>query len=133
MSRPVYALSIKQPWAGLVVLGIKTIEVRRWATSRRGTVLIHAARIDDDRPEGWDLLPADWSRPKLPRGGIIGQADLQECISYRDAATFAADAPRHRNHPDWFQGPVLYGFCFANPVLVPFRRLKGQVRFFTVG
>ena len=35
-----YALSIKQPWAALVVQGLKTIEIRRWPTARRGQILI---------------------------------------------------------------------------------------------
>ena len=42
-----YALSLKQPWAALLVYGRKTVEVRRWATKRRGPVLIHAARVPD--------------------------------------------------------------------------------------
>ena len=31
-----YALSVKQPWATLLVHGLKTIEVRAWPTARRG-------------------------------------------------------------------------------------------------
>src|SRR5262245_61764820 len=31
-----FALSVKQPWASLLVHGLKTIEVRRWPTARRG-------------------------------------------------------------------------------------------------
>lgn len=38
------ALSIKQPWAALVVHGIKDIENRTWSTKRRGEVLIHASK-----------------------------------------------------------------------------------------
>lgn len=36
------ALSIKQPWAGLIAAGYKNIENRSWATSFRGRFLIHA-------------------------------------------------------------------------------------------
>src|SRR5437016_1110202 len=56
-----YALSIKQPWAALLVHGHKTIEVRRWPTARRGTILIHAARVPDERPEAWRRVPAELS------------------------------------------------------------------------
>src|SRR5437660_10673309 len=56
-SGPAYALSLKQPWAALLVSGHKTIEVRRWPTTRRGHVLIHAARISDARAEVWKLVP----------------------------------------------------------------------------
>ncbi len=40
-----YALSLKQPWAALLVTGRKRIEVRNWPTARRGRILIHAARV----------------------------------------------------------------------------------------
>ena len=37
------ALTLHQPWASLVALGVKTIETRSWATSYRGPLAIHAA------------------------------------------------------------------------------------------
>ncbi len=36
------ALTLHQPWASLVALGVKTIETRSWATKYRGPLLIHA-------------------------------------------------------------------------------------------
>ena len=59
LRRPTYALSLKQPWAALVVAGRKAIEVRKWPTGVRGRVFIHAARVPDDRPEAWTLVPDD--------------------------------------------------------------------------
>ncbi|MCE9533962.1 MAG: ASCH domain-containing protein [Planctomycetes bacterium] len=38
------ALTIKQPWAGLIAAGIKPIENRTWRTWYRGPLLIHASR-----------------------------------------------------------------------------------------
>ena len=35
------ALSIKPPWAGLILAGIKDIENRTWKTAYRGPLLIH--------------------------------------------------------------------------------------------
>ncbi len=37
------AISLLQPWASLVVMGVKTIETRSWATQHRGIILIHAS------------------------------------------------------------------------------------------
>lgn len=34
------ALTIKQPWAGLIFAGLKTIELRSWATKYRGPLLL---------------------------------------------------------------------------------------------
>lgn len=36
------ALTLYQPWATLVALGVKTIETRSWATKYRGPLAIHA-------------------------------------------------------------------------------------------
>jgi len=38
------ALSVKQPWAWLIVNGYKKIENRNWPTSFRGRIYIHAGR-----------------------------------------------------------------------------------------
>ncbi len=129
-----YALSLKQPWAALVALGLKTIEVRNWPTERRGLVLIHASRQTDARPRGWRALDGLDAARRLAElhGGIIGAAELQECRSYRSRTAFARDGPRHLNHPTWFQPPGLYGFVFANARVLPFRALPGWVRFFPV-
>ena len=132
LRRPTYALSLKQPWATLVVAGLKSIEVRKWATSIRGRIYIHAARTPDARPEGWAHLSESFQTLSQLRGGIIGFADLTSCISYRTSADFAADAARHLNSPDWFEGPRMYGFTFNGAEPVPFVAWKGNVRFFTV-
>ncbi|HEX4591648.1 MAG TPA: ASCH domain-containing protein [Gemmataceae bacterium] len=128
-----YALSLKQPWAALLVHGLKSIEVRNWPTPRRGRILIHAARIPDPRPEAW----AHIDTPQLKAaaelaGGIIGAAELTGCREYRTPEAFAADQPRHLNDPAWFKPPVLYGFTFAAMEMLPFRRLPGWMRFFPV-
>lgn len=38
------ALTLHQPWASLVALGVKTIETRSWSTKYRGQLVIHAGR-----------------------------------------------------------------------------------------
>src|SRR5205823_7843310 len=90
-----YALSLKQPWATLLVYGRKTIEVRRWPTARRGPVLIHAARVPDPRQEAWSLLPAELQQAAQLVGGIVGAGELTGCIPYRTLETFHADRSRH--------------------------------------
>src|SRR5579875_2427196 len=128
---PQYALSLKQPWAALLVHGRKTIEVRRWPTARRGRILIHAARVPDDRPQAWSHLPAEWLETAQLLGGIIGAGDLIDCCTYHTLEAFQADQHRHLNDPSWFQAP-LYGFSFTNLTVLPFRRYPGSVRFFPV-
>jgi hypothetical protein len=132
---PQYALSVKQPWAGLLVLGHKIIEVRRWAHRRRGRVLIHAAGVRDEREEAWQivegLVAPDQGEWLLQDGGILGVGEITECREYRTLEQFLQDQPHHLNPPAWFE-PPMYGFVFRNAGPVRFQPLQGQVRFFTV-
>jgi hypothetical protein len=133
MQRPRdYALSLKQPWAALLVHGRKTIEVRRWPTARRGHILIHAARVPDERPEAWALVPEELRETAELLGGLIGAGELTGCLTYRTVEAFTADQGRHLNDPAWFQPPQMYGFTFTDLVRLPFRRYPGWMRFFPV-
>ncbi len=127
-----YALSIKQPWAALVVQGLKTIEVRRWPTARRGRILIHAARVPDKRVEAWKHVPEAMMPLAERQGGIIGAVELTECRRYDDLDAFLLDQAAHYNEASWFEPPVLYGFTFAKPQIVPFQEYPGWFRFFKV-
>lgn len=131
-SNTMFALSIKQPWAALVVAGLKTIEVRRWPTARRGRILIHAGRVPDDRSEAWDRVPDDVKKLAQLKGGVLGSVELTGCRQYANLATFLADQELHFNEASWFEPAGLYGFTFANPELESFRRLPGWFRFFAV-
>jgi hypothetical protein len=127
-----YALSLKQPWAALLAHGLKTVEVRNWPTARRGRVLIHAARVSDLRPEAWRHVPEELREQAQLTGGIIGEAELRDCVTYRTVEEFTVDQLRHLNDPAWFAPPRLYGFVFAGARAVPFRRFPGWMRFFAV-
>ncbi len=75
------ALTIQQPWASLIIIGVKRFEYRSWKTSYRGPLLIHAGKhkpTQDDLEEA-----ADWCKRlrvdppvEYPRGGYIGLVDL---------------------------------------------------------
>ena len=132
MAQTEYALSLKQPWATLLVHGRKFIEVRRWPTARRGRILIHAAGISDPRADAWKHLPEELEEAARLTGGIIGAAELTGCVSYRSKEAFGKDRLLHLNEPSWFKPPVLYGFAFTRAEVLPFRRYPGWVRFFPV-
>src|SRR5438552_6512457 len=99
MASPDYALSLKQPWAALLVHGRKSVEVRAWPTARRGRILIHAAGVSDPRPEAWAWVPPEVREDARLVGGIVGAAELTDCIAYRSLEAFTADAHLHLNHP----------------------------------
>lgn len=133
MADPWYAISLKQPWAALLVSGRKTIEVRTWKTRRRGPILIHASKTIDPRPEAWAWV----TTPQLLaltafRGGIVGRGELIECRSYPTAEHFDADQPSHLNDPSWFRPEGLHGFVFENLTLLRFTPCPGNTNFFSV-
>lgn len=115
-----------------MVLGLKTIEIRRWPTDRRGPILIHASSIPDEREEVWRAVPPVARGLAQLRGGIIGEAELVACFSYHNLTDFTKDQPKHWNQPEWFQGPTMYGFQFERPKPVTFRAFPGWMRFFVV-
>lgn len=74
---PRRALSLRQPWAELVVSGEKSIEVRGRNTNVRGEVQIYAGlkRIDRDEEERI-AQEYDLDVDALPRGVIVGTATI---------------------------------------------------------
>lgn len=129
---PSKAISIRQPWAWAIVHAGKDIENRDWPTRFRGPVCIHAAKgmtnreyedangfvqaVLGERPSEWLM---QWhgvtAAPyKLERGGIIGVAEVVDCVA-------VSDSP-------WFMGR--YGFVLRNVRSVPFVPVKGALGFF---
>lgn len=121
------ALSIRQPWAWLILNAGKDIENRDWKTNFRGRVLIHASKsctkaeyaaaIDFMVERGLDRLPFDFPHiDHFERGGIVGSVEIVDC-------TDASASP-------WFMGE--FGFVLRNPQPLPFVPWKGRLSFFNV-
>lgn len=70
-------LTIKQPWATLIMQGDKRFEFRSWQTKYRGDLLIHAGK-DIDK-EAMKRL-AKYLPEELPYGKILGKVKLVDCI-----------------------------------------------------
>ena len=70
-------LTIRQPWASLIMAGLKEYEFRSWKTNYRGELLIHAGKTIDKEAEKRlkKYLPA-----VLPTEQILGKVELIDCI-----------------------------------------------------
>ena len=88
-------LSIRQPWATLIVHGFTSCHVRSWRSAYRGPLAIHASlKLDADalelfrRPRLRQLFDAAGyaSLFEMPRGRILGVVELSECQALRDLA-----------------------------------------------
>lgn len=74
-------LSVRQPWATLLVRGHKKIETRTWNTKFRGRLLIHASAKFDDK-ELSKIYPFNiytGNPALLPLGKIIGEVTITGC------------------------------------------------------
>ena len=69
-------LTIKEPWASLIIEGYKVYEFRSWKTNYRGKVLIHAGMtLEKDNA----LKFKDYNL-NYGIGEIIGEAVITDCI-----------------------------------------------------
>ncbi len=115
------ALSVRQPWAELIMLGDKEIEYRNYPTDVRGIVYIYASATrypaEDERDMqseyGLDL-------ESLPRGVIVGTVEVYDCQKDADGGyewhlRCQPDYPNHLNqnanpsHPGSFRSEAANG------------------------
>jgi hypothetical protein len=113
-------LSVQQPWASLIALGLKDVENRVRRSYYRGPLLIHASsKIDKWGMEDLlDILREDGDEQwvafisQAPTGCIVGQVEMVDCVT---------------DHPsDWFDGP--FGYVLIHPLYFdePIR-MKGKL------
>jgi hypothetical protein len=84
-------LSLRQPYAQLLVSGKKTIEIRTWNTKFRGQFLIHASKkINKEACNRLKVNPS-----KLVTGVILGKGTLSVVKSYESKNSFIRDKNKH--------------------------------------
>lgn len=118
------ALSIRQPWAWLILHGGKDVENRTWRTQFRGRFFIHASKgmtkteFNACRQFVVREFPGIWLPPAhaLPLGGIVGEVELVDCVGETSSR--------------WFAGH--WAFVLRNPITLPFIPCAGSLRFFNV-
>lgn len=117
-TRSFRCLTVRQPWAWLIIAGHKDIENRAWTTGHRGPLAIHAGLdVDDAGVEFARSLGIEVpSRSQCRRGSVIGLVDL---VDIRPSSSpWARD-----KHEHWW---------LANPrPIVPFGA-RGQLGLWSV-
>lgn len=123
------AISIRQPWAWLIVNGFKDIENRSWNTKFRGPILIHASSRRPTKAEVVEAreilkkshgIQVALSMPQFDQfqlGGFVGMATITGCVS-------GSTSP-------WFFGPT--GFTLAEAKPLRFHAYRGQLSIFESG
>ena len=116
------ALSIKQPYAELILQGRKKIELRKWNTHFRGEFLIHASKQPDK--ESMDKFEFK----NLPCGMLLGKANLTSVKLYKSELDFDKDKSLHLASNLWGK----YGFMLDGVKRITPIPYKGQLNFFEV-
>ncbi|MDT4862790.1 hypothetical protein FQZ97_974630 [compost metagenome] len=124
------ALSIRQPWAWLIVNGHKDIENRDWRTPFRGRFLVHASKTITRSYYELEFKLGLWTDHRidvealglpafedLQLGGIVGESTVIDCV---------------QDHPSPWKHPESWGFVLANSKPLPFTPYKGRLGFFNV-
>uniref|UniRef100_A0A6M3LBP2 Putative ASCH domain-containing protein n=1 Tax=viral metagenome TaxID=1070528 RepID=A0A6M3LBP2_9ZZZZ len=134
------ALSIRQPWAWLIVHGYKDVENRTWPLPedmRGQRIYVHAGvKVDWDTSTAWilDALQKQgsgiepfwkvWRSGHFPTGALVGE------VTIIGQAAHGGEHLGQKPSP-WYEGPCGFllddAVAYDNPI--PWR---GQLRFFEV-
>jgi hypothetical protein len=126
------ALGVRQPWAELILRGIKTIEVRSQDTNVRGPIYVysskkiseHPAAITAAKEHGLDL-------EALPRGVLVGTVEIHRTalLKVNDAAAACVPAAHLVDQFGWYlrspvrlDEPLAVRFLPYGVWFYPFRR-----------
>jgi len=97
MTEKLRVLTVRQPYATLIVRGIKGVENRSRRTNYRGLLLIHAGKVfgragneavlDIIATHNINAIDAMLLSSPIcaPRGVILGQVDLVDCVQDSDS------------------------------------------------
>lgn len=113
------ALSLKQPFAELILQGKKKIELRKWNTNFRGEFLIHASKILDKE------AMKKFNFKELPTGCIVGKANLTDVKKYNNDKEHINDDDKHLASSIWGN----YGFILSNVKRIKPIPCKGSLNF----
>ena len=136
------ALSIKQPYAGLIIAGIKRVENRTWDTKYEGKLAI-VATATPDNAQAWNKARNMCKKQGVDfpealcsvNGAILGVVDFNHLIW-----TSGEDGQPETDHPtitpdevgEWWN-PDCVGFIMDNPqALQTAIPLKGQLGLYKI-
>lgn len=123
-------LSVRQPWATLLVSGLKDIENRTWAPNHKGRILIHAsqAKVTKKFPDQllfqqFNIIDNEQMFGNLPE---YKDMDYSAIIGYVTVDGDSYDAPSLWAEPVEHQWHIKDAYIFDEPI----RGVKGKLNLF---
>ena len=129
------AISEKQPWASLIVHGIKDVENRTWPCPRKyigKRVLIHSSGshgkkfkvnlTDEQTNAAFATIAKECMFGSLPFGSIIGSVEIVDCVInhpsiWAEKTESYTAGMNSKLHEDITGKKVIYNWVLANPIL----------------
>jgi ASCH domain len=109
-------LSVRQPWAELILLQRKKVELRKWSTRHRGWIWLHTGRSADESACNTFGLSS------LFTGGFVGAFRLRDVVGLDDAR-WEAWRPAHLDpgpyQPNYFGWVVSQAVRLSRPMASP--------------
>lgn len=116
----VKCITVKNPWAAAIMLGLKDVENRTFKVRYKGPLLIHASRSFDRNAATHPRLGRHFHNSYVTdlaeqRGVILGFVELKDCQRIEDVQL------------EWAEGPVcwLLGRSMIFPEPIPYRGALG--------
>ena len=120
-------LTIKEPWASLILNGYKEYEFRVWKTNYRGEILIHAGKSFDEE----NLKLFEDKKITYSPGKIIGKATISDCILVDDnfCKKMLKKDPKVYSNLKRKRDKKLYGFKLENIEKIEPIKANGKLSF----
>ena len=132
------ALGIRQPWAELILRGVKTIEVRSRETNIRGPIYLYTSKKPADiEPAEVAARTHEIETDKLPMGVLVGTVEIVDSRLCQSADSVASCLPKSylKNQYGWtlanpvrFEEPLTVRFLPYGVWFYPFKRRQSKNR-----
>lgn len=126
------AITLTQPWASLVAMGVKKIETRSWRTNYRGPLAIHAAKGFPDwakalciqepfltHLEKIEAVHKGSFSINLPLGAVVATCQLTDCVLITNHFVFAENEEHERYFGDYAPGRFAWLLSNIKPLEKP--------------
>lgn len=134
-------ITIKQPWASLIVEGIKDIENRTWNTKFRGRVLVHSSakdvpvfstKLTNEQFDIYSQNLIDGVVLNMQQSVIIGSVEIVDCVINHSSIWADKSDPElwDENGNPIYDKPI-YNWVLVNPIKFekPILNVKGKLSF----
>ena len=116
------AITLHQPWASLIALGIKRVETRSWIAGFRGQLAIHAAKRPIKRSELEAIAQHKFNgiclgELEYPLGSVVAVCTLSDCV-LMTPKLISQQSPTELAVGDWESGRYAWLLSNVQPTRV---------------